>query len=159
MFDLSDIIDLAIRIEKNGEQTYRKAMEQVSDPQLSAMLDRLAKDELEHEKWFKSLKSRIRPSAVSSALDEMGRSMLRDVLGDQAFSISEADFSRMQDIKELLNISIEFEKDTIIFYEMIGAFVEDKTALKALAEIIDEENRHVLELTELLEKEYQTGST
>lgn len=157
MFDFSDIIDLAIRIEKNGEKTYRKAMGQVSDPQLSAMLERLAKDELEHERWFESLKSRIKPSAVSPALDEMGRSMLRDVLGDQAFSISEADFSGMQDIKELLDISIEFEKDTIIFYEMIGAFIEDKTTIKALADIIDEENRHVIELTELLEKEYQTG--
>jgi len=152
MFDLSDIIDLAIRIEKNGEKTYRKAMEQVSDPRLLSMLDRLAKDELEHEKWFESLKSQIKPSDISPALDEMGRSMLRDVLGDQAFSISEADFSRMEDIKELLDISIEFEKDTIIFYEMISAFVEDSAALKALSEIIDEENRHVIELAEQLKK-------
>lgn len=152
MFTISDIIDLAIRIEKNGSNTYKKAMAEVSDPLLSSMLDRLANDESEHENRFESLKKEIRPSAIDPALDEMGRSMLEGVLGDQAFSISEADFSRIDNLKELLKLSIEFEKDTIIFYEMIGAFLEDEDTLKILTEIIDEENRHVLLLTESFEK-------
>ena len=152
MFTLSDIIDLAIRIEENGGKTYRKAMSEVADPRLSAMLKRLADDELEHVKWFETLKSRIKPSGISPALDEMGRSMLRDVLGDRAFSISEADFTSLQHMKELLDISIDFEKDTIIFYEMISSFVEDEATLKALAEIIEEEKSHVSLLRETFEK-------
>jgi rubrerythrin len=150
MFTLSDIIDLAIRIENNGGKTYRKAMAEVSDPLLSSMLDRLARDELEHEKWFESLKTQIKPSEIDPSLDEMGKSMLQGVLGDQAFSITEADFSKTENVKALLEQSIEFEMDTIIFYEMIGAFVEDEDTLKTITTIIDEENRHVQLLNEWL---------
>jgi rubrerythrin len=152
MFTLSDIIDLAIRIENNGEKTYRKAMAEVSDTLLSSMLDRLARDELEHEKWFESLKTQIKPSKIDPSLDEMGKSMLQGILGDQAFSITEADFSKTENVKALLEQSIEFEMDTIIFYEMIGAFVEDEGTLKTITAIIDEENRHVQLLNEWLKK-------
>jgi rubrerythrin len=154
MFTLSDIIDLAIRIEKNGEKTYRKAMDEVSDPILSSTLDRLAKDELEHEKWFVSFKASVEPTGIDPALEEMGNIMLQGVLGDEAFSIAEADFSKINNVKALLDLSIEFEMDTILFYEMIGAFIEDEDIIKSLTEIIDEENRHVRLLQESLEKEY-----
>ncbi len=152
MFTLSDIIELAISIEKNGEKTYRKAMENVSDPLLSSMLERLAGDELEHEKWFVSFKKRVEPTEIDPALEEMGNIMLQGVLGDEAFSIAEADFSKIQNVKALLEQSIEFEMDTILFYEMIGAFIEDDNIIKSLTEIIDEENRHVRLLQESLEK-------
>lgn len=153
MFTLSDIIDLAIRIEKNGEKTYRKAMDNVSDPLLKSMLDRLAGEELEHAKWFQSFRTSVEPAGIDPALEEMGNIMLQGVLGDEAFSIAEADFSKIQNVRALLEQSIEFEMDTILFYEMIGAFIEDDNIIKNLTEIIDEENRHVSLLNESLQKD------
>jgi rubrerythrin len=152
MFNLGDIIDIAVRSEKNGETTYRKAMKEVSDPDFSSVLDRLATDELEHEKWFESLREQVELPGVDPALEEMGKTMLQDILGDKAFSISEADFSRIEDIKGLLELSIEFETDTILFYEMIMAFIRDEKTIDSLSSIIAEENRHVRVLTESLEK-------
>jgi rubrerythrin len=152
MFTLNDIIDLAVRIEQNGEKAYRKAMTEVLDPLLSSTLDRLAKDEAEHVKWFESFKARVHPSGIDPALEEMGKTMLQGILGDRAFSISEADFSRIQNAKALLEMSIEFEMDTILFYEMISAFIEDDETIKGLTEIIDEENRHIGLLRDALEK-------
>lgn len=84
----------------------------------------------------------------------MGAIILQGVLGVQAFSISEVDFSKIENLKTLLEKSIEFEMDTILFYEIISAFVEDNEAIKNLAAIIDEENRYVQQLTEWLEKGY-----
>jgi len=152
MFTLNDIIDLALRIEQNGEKTYRKAMNEVLDPLLSSTLDRLAKDEAEHLKWFESFSTRVHPSSIDPALEEMGKNMLQGILGERAFSISETDFSRIQNAKALLEMSIEFEMDTILFYEMISAFIEDDETIKGLTEIIDEENRHIGLLREALEK-------
>jgi rubrerythrin len=152
MFNLMDIIDLAVRIEKNGEKTYRKAMEKVSDPLLLSILDRLAREESEHEKWFEALKGKVEAAEIDPELEEMGKGMLQGVLGDQAFSISESDFSKIENIKALLELSIEFEMDTILFYGMIGTFVEDEETINSLKAIIEEENRHVHLLTESLEK-------
>ena len=152
MFTLSEIIDLAIRIEKNGENAYRKAQEEVSNPSLASMLQWLAEEEVEHEKWFTRLKEKAGKLAEDPKLEEMGKAILQGVLGDQAFSIKDADFSKIEDINSLLELSVEFEKDTILFYEMLRAFIDDEETLSQLDKIIEEEKRHVQLLEESLEK-------
>jgi rubrerythrin len=76
-------------------------------------------------------------------LDEMNTSMLKDILGSQTFSLKEADVSKLRSVEELVALAIEFEKDTILFYEMIGSFMTDEEASRELKEIIEEEERHV----------------
>ena len=152
MFTLGEIIDLAVRIEKNGESTYRKAQKEVSNPVLSSMLQWLADDEAEHEKWFAKLKQNVDEKIEDPKFEEMGREILGGVLGKQAFSMDEADFSRLNDITDLLELSLEFEKDTLVFYEMLKEFVEDEKVLSGIAKIIEEENRHIAYLQEFLEK-------
>jgi rubrerythrin len=152
MFTLGEIIDLAIRIEKNGEMAYKKAREQTFNPELASLLGRLAQDEADHQKWFIRFRAEVQADQTDPTFEEMGKSILEGVLGDQAFSIQEADFSKMDDLKKLLKLSVEFEKDTLLFYEMLSAFIEDEKTLNQLNRIIDEENRHVLLLEETLRK-------
>ena len=52
MFTFDEILDLAIRIEHNGEAAYRKAQNEVLNPDLAPVLQKLADDEKEHVKWF-----------------------------------------------------------------------------------------------------------
>ena len=151
MFTLGEIIDLAIRIEKNGENAYRKAQQVVSNPSLASMLQWLAEQEVEHEKWFTQLKEKAATVAEDPKLEEMGKAILQGVLGDQAFSIKDADFSKIEDINSLLELSVEFEKDTVLFYEMLSAFIDDEETLSQLDKIIEEEKRHVQLLEEFLE--------
>jgi rubrerythrin len=150
MFTLSEIIDLAVRIEANGEKAYRKAQNQVTDPSLASLLGWLADEEAEHEKWFPRLKENLKINPQDPKLEEMGKAVLQGVLGDQTFSIDEADFSKIGDLSSLLNLSIEFEKDTILFYEMLSAFIEDEQTINYLNRIIEEENRHVRLLEDFL---------
>jgi len=150
MFTLNDIINLAIRIEKNGEEAYRKAQEEVSNPSLAAMLKWLAEEEVEHEKWFTRLREKVATVPEDPRLEEMGKTILGGVLGDQSFSIKDADFSKIEDVNSLLELSVEFEKDTILFYEMLSTFIEDKETLSQLDEIIEEEKHHVELIEEFL---------
>jgi rubrerythrin len=150
MFTLGEIIDLAVRIETNGQKAYRKAQGQVTDPALASMLGWLADEEAEHEKWFPNLKQGVKETGEDPKLEEMAKGVLQGVLGDQAFSIDEADFSKVEDLNQLLELSVEFEKDTILFYEMISAFIQDEQTLNRLSRIIEEENRHVRTLQDFL---------
>ncbi|MEW6185042.1 MAG: ferritin family protein [Thermodesulfobacteriota bacterium] len=143
MFTLGEIIDLAVRIERNGEKAYRKAQQEVSDPFLASTLGWLADEEAEHEKWFPRIKESVDGDKQDPKMEEMAGGILEGVLGDQAFSVDEADFSKIEDLDQLLALSVEFEKDTILFYEMLGAFIQDEKILKQLEQIIEEENRHV----------------
>ena len=150
MFTLGEIIDLAVRIETNGQKAYRKAQEQVTDPALASMLGWLAGEEAEHEKWFLRLKENMKTGLEDPELEEMGKAVLQGVLGDHTFSIDEADFSQIEDLESLLALSVEFEKDTILFFEMLSAFIEDEQTLNQLNRIIEEENRHVRFLQDFL---------
>lgn len=152
MFSLGEIVDLAIQIERNGERSYRKAQNEVSSPELASILEWLSNDEKEHEKWFIDMKKGIDEKIEDPKLEEMGREILNTVLGEQAFSMDDADFSRIKDINTLFEISLEFEKDTILFYEMIKDFIEDDEVLAGIDRIIKEESKHVKRLEELTSK-------
>jgi len=148
MFTLGEIIDLAIQIEKNGEKSYRKAQFQTSNVSISSMLKWLADDEAEHEKWFINMKKEIDEKIEDPRLEEMGKEILTSVLGKQAFSMDDVDFSKIDNITALLELSIEFENDTILFYEMIKDFIDDSKVMAGIDKIIEEENKHVKKLEE-----------
>jgi rubrerythrin len=151
MFKIGEIIDLAIQIERNGEEIYRKAIELHSSPSVNMLLQKLADEELQHAEWFIMLKQKVAANSEDPKLEEMAKSILLEVLGNQAFSLQDVDFSKIRDTKDLLNFAIEFERDTIIFYNMIGSLIEDTKTQYQLEKIIEEENRHIQSFQKILD--------
>ena len=143
MFTSRDILDLAVQIEKNGEKIYRDALQKVTNQEVKSLLQKLADDEVRHIDQFSEFKASAKDTLGDPQLEEMGRSILLGILGDQSFSLKETDFARMERIKDLFKVAIEFEKDTVIFYEMIRALIEDDRTLADLNQIIEEEKRHI----------------
>ncbi len=154
MFTLGEIVDLAIQIEKNGERTYRKAQKEVKSQDLAAILEWLANDEKEHVIWFVNMKKGIKEMIQDPVLEEIGKEILSSILGEQAFSMDDADFSNIKDTRILLDLSIDFEKDTILFYEMVKGFIDDKKVLSGIEKIIKEEDSHVKKLEEIRGKDF-----
>lgn len=143
MFTLAEIYDLGIRIEKNGEKFYRDAMKQAWSAPIVDMLKRLAEEEVKHVDFFEKRVDALKQKRENPLLDEMGASMLKDILGNQTFSLKDTDVSTINNVNDLVAIAIEFEKDTILFYEMVGSFMTDEESRRELEEIIEEEERHV----------------
>jgi rubrerythrin len=152
MFEIKDVLDLAIRLEKNGEAVYRKAIQATSDGELQAMLDWMAGEEASHGQWFSKLKTALDHGRQNPFREEMSRQMIEDLVGGQSFSLKEVDFAKVADLGELISIFIEFEKDTVLFYGMIAPFVEDGETRTHLESIIAEENRHIAQLEQFMEK-------
>ena len=151
MFTLSDIIEIALQIEKNGESTYRRAQRETSDPSLADLFGLLADEELEHQRWFTEFKGRVGTKPVDQNLEAMGRELFQNILGEKAFSLDEVDLSQVADTRTVMRISAEFEQDTVVFYEMLEPFVEEPQSREDLRVIIEEEKRHVRDLQERLE--------
>ena len=159
MFTLHEIYDLAIQIEKNGEDFFRNAEEKISDPSLKALFLWLAEQEVRHGKWFMQKKESSKAGSESLALDEMGSKMLQDIVGDQSFSLGEVDIDQINKMEDLLSIAVEFEEDTIIFFRMISSLLEDAESLVGLDEIIEEEKHHIEALRDYQEKGEQDLTT
>ncbi len=150
MFQIREIIDLAIQIEKNGERIYRNALQLVSNPSISSLLQKLADEEVQHIEWFSNLKQRINSTIDDPQLEAMGKSILNSILGNQAFSLEDVDFSKIMRIDDLLKLAIEFERDTVLFYEMIRPLIDDAEASDHLNKIIEEENQHIQTFQKIL---------
>ncbi len=143
MFSLREIFDLAIKIEKNGEKFYREAQKKISNPSLNKMLEWLADQEAKHITWFSERKEMLKTTGIDLDTEEMGSAILQSIMGDQSFSLEEADLSKMDQVEDLIELAVEFEKDSILFYEMIGSLIEDAETSQKLKEIVEEENRHL----------------
>ena len=143
MFSLAEVYDLGIRIERNGEKFYRDALKEAWSKPIAGMLKCLAEEEVKHVDFFVKRMDALKQKRENPFLDEMGTSMLKDILGNQTFSLSDTGVSKIESVEELVALAIEFEKDTILFYEMIGSFMTDAEARRELEEIIKEEERHV----------------
>ena len=149
MFLTKEIIDLAIKLEKNGEAVYRGAIEKVSMPGLVPLLEWMADEEVKHADWFAQLKLNLETKNENPFAAEMSRELFSEMLGDKNFSLKEVDFSSIENINDLVEIFIEFEKDSIIFFEILKPFVEDPVAREHLSKIIDEEKCHIERLKEI----------
>jgi rubrerythrin len=153
MFTAREIYHLAIQIEKNGEKFYREALEKISSPLLKEVIVWIADQELEHQEWFSTKKEALEDKVDDSDLEETGHAVLKNILGDQTFSLKEADLSNINNFHELLRLAIEFENDSILFYEMIGSLIDDEETSEKLQEIIKEEKRHIELLQDFEDKE------
>lgn len=153
MFTTKDMLDIAIRFEKNGEAVYRKALKQLANRDMAEMLKWIADEEVRHREWFTKIRDSVDADEDSPLPDEISQDLFQEFIGKQAFSLEDVDFRRTRSPGELIEIFIEFEQDTILFYELIEPFVQEKKASAQLRAIITEEKEHIRKLAELLDME------
>jgi rubrerythrin len=143
MFSIKEIFDMAIMLEKNGEATYRSVARNLSDPSLISLLEWIADEEVRHAEWFSNRQKMTALAPSNPVVDEMGRELFNDLLNGRSFSLDDVDFGRIDHVNAMVDTFIEFEKDTILFYQMLEAFLKDEQPLQELKKIICEEERHV----------------
>jgi rubrerythrin len=158
MFSIREILDLAIRLEHNGESVYRHAVDEISEPELISLLRWMADEEVEHAKWFSELKHKLERHSTNPFMAELSREVFADFLGEKSFSHQDVDFSKIERVDDLVAVFIEFEKDTILFYETLKPFIEDNDTLNNLEKIIAEENKHIAKLHEFLADEAKVSA-
>jgi rubrerythrin len=149
MFSAKEILDIAIRLEKNGRRVYCEAIQNCPRSPMASVLGWMIEEEDEHIRWFSGLQRGL-AETTSPIMEEMGREVFGDLLERQTFSLEEVDLCAVTDTAELVARFIEFETDTILFYEMLAPFVQEGEPRKVLEKIIAEEYRHIEKLNEFL---------
>lgn len=149
MFTIEDIRNIAIQIETNGENTYRKVAENSTDKDIIEIFTWMAEEELRHANWFRNFKSSAPLTPEQEELANMGKNLLQDMVKDQTFSLDADKLTSADNLYDMLSQSVEFERDTVLFYEFIGGLISDEETQQQLKSIIAEENKHAQQLQEL----------
>lgn len=158
MFTLADICDIAVQIERNGEKAYREAAEKSRHPEVAKLLVMLAEDEAKHAHWFEQMNQNQPFRGNDQEIAEMGRELLREMMAPHTFSLNAETLTDTDNPGDVLEQSIEFEQDTILFYEMLSGFLDDKDTKYQLERIVIEERSHIDKLNEIIAFKNEAGT-
>ena len=158
VFNADEIFEMAIRIENNGAEFYRKAASLQSDTKNQKFLEGLAKMEDQHQKTFtemrKTLTDKEKGPKVFDPYDEVSQYLaaMADTMGGEGSPSVADSLTGDETLEEILKTAVGLEKDSILFYLGIKDLIPTQSGQDQIDEIIREERRHVIQLSNLLKK-------
>ncbi len=142
-FNASEILDMAIQIEKNGYAFYKKAAQDVKETEIKSFLEELAEMEQKHEEFFSKMKSALTAKeSAEVAFDpyEETAAYLQALADTRVFYEKSIDTSSAE---EVLKEAIVAEKESIVFYLGMKDMVPKESGQDKLDEVIREEMKHI----------------
>lgn len=153
-----EILEIAEKIELNGVKFYRRAAEICDDARASALFVELAHWETRHVEIFSRMKDqwaeeKCRPGSSSS--NGLGCFDPHCLAGLAVFAIQPDPASELATDTsrgDVLKMAIENEKESVVYYSGLRAFVPHEKDRKAIDDIIQEEMKHIRILMQMLEQ-------
>lgn len=153
-YNVAEVIQMAINIEKEGYEFYSRIAKHAASEQAKAVFVLLAEQEKKHIDTFTNLLE-----VMSDIHGTEGQYMFDEDVSGYFLALTEKkvfrpdrmyDASDITSAKEAIHEGIEAEKNSILFYTELlktNATLEVKNSLEL---IIEEEKRHILDLNNLL---------
>jgi rubrerythrin len=157
-FNTEEILEIAVKIEKNGVEFYRKAAELSSNPTITKLFSDLSSWEKTHVDLFNDLLSKyFRADDASNFFDPDAEATkyLEAVADGEIFVVADLEVELKgvtSDYVDVMKKAIQREKDSIIFYSAIMDSLYDTFPKDDLKLVIKEEFSHVRFLSEKLAK-------
>lgn len=155
IFNISEIFEIALQMEKNGSAFYKKAAENTSIPAAKELLLKFAEMEDHHFVTFEKMKleliENISPENFDYESDEAR--YLQSLVNRKIFDEKGVSPSELTDSQNLLGVfekAISLEVDSVMYYLGIKAFVPEKYGKNKIEDIISEEMKHITYLSEAM---------
>ncbi len=151
VLEAGDIVEVAVRIEENGENFYRFAVQLAGKEEVKALFQRLADEEAKHRRIFAGMLAGIDRHLPPERYDGEYAAYLHDYVDKRlvfkagAFA---AEMAKIKDEASALDFAIQRELDSIHYYrEMRELLPLDQR--EAIERIIAEEKEHFIRLSAL----------
>jgi len=157
IFNIDEIFEIAVQIEKNGAIFYNNAAKKATDKVIREELISLADMEIDHERTFLALKKQVceNKQAITTydPYDE-GILYLKAFTSGYVFDLNVDPLemlSRLESMEEIFKAAIKLEKDSIVFYLGIKKLVPADLGKDKIEHIIAQEMDHISMLSTQLD--------
>lgn len=140
---------IAIKIEKDGMAFYASLAKQEKNPESKHILDFMVEEERRHLSFFENALEDLRSRLTEEYEDD-------DLLSYTDYGIFEP-YKEIQslpevinDVKKALKLGINIERNALRFYEECSRLISSQETKKALADISEEEMKHLETLEKIL---------
>ena len=151
LFNASDILEAAIRIEENGEVFYRDMAKKVKDVQVRQVFELLANENVKHQRIFADLLAQVDDTKPLEEYSGEYMDYLYAFADHHVFNQENMGRLKAKQIKttrQALKFAIQIELDSLLFYLDAKNLVPEAQA-EVISRILEEERRHYLKLQKM----------
>ena len=145
-----ELIELAIRTEKNGQKFYAEQAEKTRVEGIKSLFNYLSSEEKKHIEDFNNLYDIIKKTGERMFGDyEEFKSYMQSFLDSKFLTnfVSEAaNIKDSADVKQIIDFAIAFEKETLLFYYGIKDYISEQ-GRQIIENIVEQEKSHIRKLT------------
>lgn len=145
---------VAINLEKDGLRFYTGAARNIKDEKTRRVFLKLAEDEKLHLELFKKLDEELPsgPAGRPKDIDDEVVAYLNSLVDTGVFKGVQKRLEELKSLEDVdaLQIGIQAEKDSILFYQEAYKNSITPSGKKAFKRLIGEEKKHLIILTERL---------
>jgi len=153
-FDVSDIVEVAIRIEENGTAFYRHAAGMAGQEEVKALFSFLAEEELKHREFFAEIRDRMNPSIPLGGYGDEYAAYLHSYVDNVIVFKKEAlagELAKIKDETAAFDFAIRRELDSILYYREVVELLPGERRAE-IERIIEEEKKHFTMLSEMKQR-------
>jgi rubrerythrin len=148
-FNADEIFEMAIEIEQNGAKFYKEAAQNATEEDIKKMLLDMAAMEVGHIKTFQAMRKELtEKEKVETAFDPYDEGALylqamADSHGTEGRVSLTQKLTGQETIKEIIEIALNAEKDSVVFYYGLKGYVSAKAGKDKVEAVIMEELTHI----------------
>ncbi len=154
VFEASDIVEVAVRIEENGANFYRYAVQLARKEELKALFQRLADEEVKHQRTFAEILAGLDRNLPPEGYDGEYAAYLHDYVDNRLVFTAEAfagELAKLKDEVSALDFAIQRELDAIHYYREVRELLPADQR-QAIERIITEEKGHFTRLSAIKQR-------
>ncbi|MFP4058007.1 MAG: ferritin-like domain-containing protein [Candidatus Brocadiia bacterium] len=149
LFNVSEIVQMAIDEEHNGYFFYNALADCADSPKLQETARRLAEQEKYHEKRFIEMRDRLGAYQPPEQYPGEYADYVNVLVGGRVFPDEEGAVKLAQEAggdADAVDTAILFEKNTLLFLNEMRTLVPEKDR-QTIDELTDEERQHLVDLS------------
>lgn len=151
VFEASDIVEIAIRIEENGINFYKFAEQIAKQEEAKKLFAHLAVEEMNHKRIFEGIFAKMEKTNPPESYQGEYAAYLRAYVDNNIIftkEVMDKELAKIKDTIAAFDFAIKRELDSILYYHEIKKLVP-ATQHETLEQIIEEERKHFSILTEM----------
>jgi rubrerythrin len=149
VFEASDIVEVAVRIEENGANFYRYAVQLAGSEVVKTLFQRLADEEVKHRRIFAEIMAGMDRNLPPEGYDGEYAAYLHDYVDNNLVFTPETfadELAKIRDEASALDFAIRRELDSLHYYREMREFMPADRS-EAIERIIAEEKEHFIRLS------------
>ncbi|MFO7899701.1 MAG: ferritin family protein [Planctomycetota bacterium] len=150
-FDIRELLRVAVRDERGGQEMYRSLSEKATDAELAETFRWLAEQEKGHERRFQAMLDDLGPAPGTSQYPDEYADYLESVAQEGGGANLGARAEQTGSDADAVDLAIRFEREQLALQKDIADVLGDRHR-EIIDAVLNEERRHLVRLAGAREK-------